>query len=138
MSVTPGIITAPSASAYEFHCDLPKQDFAQSVTKVTETLKAEGFGILTEIDVQATMNAKLGIDGRPYRILCACNTPLGHRALSADPEIGSLLPCNVVVRQEEDGQLVVAFMDPVAVLQMTTNPEVARAVPMKFANGWTG
>ena len=126
MSVTPGIITAPSASAYEFHCVLPKQDFAQSVTKVTETLKAEGFGILTEINVQATMNAKLGIDGRPYRILGACNTRLGHRALSADPEIGLLLPCNVVVRQEEDGQLVVAFMDPVAVLQMTTNPEVAR------------
>ena len=125
MNRPPDVPHSQVPPSYGFHCVLPKQDFAQALVRVTAALKAEGFGILTEIDVQATMKAKLGIDGPPYRILGACNPPLAHRALSAEPDIGLLLPCNVVLREAADGGLVVGFMDPVAVMQMTSNPEVA-------------
>lgn len=98
--------------------------YAKAVARVRETLQAEGFGVLTEIDIREKLREKLGVDFRRYIILGACNPPLAHRALQAEPEIGLVLPCNVIVYEEGDQQSVVAAFDPEVMLGVVDNAQL--------------
>ncbi|HAU0947434.1 TPA: DUF302 domain-containing protein, partial [Legionella pneumophila] len=98
--------------------------FDDAIKKVTEELQKEGFGVLTNIDVSATLKKKLNQDMPPYQILGACNPQFAHHALEKEPSIGLLLPCNVVVRQDDTGKVYIEFMDPKSVLELVGNPEI--------------
>lgn len=111
--------------SYYFAKTLSGKVFDDVVARVTDALKDEGFGILTEVDVRATMKKKLDKDFRPYRILGACNPPLAYQALQAEDKIGTMLPCNVIVQETKNG-VEVAAVDPVASMQAVDNPELAR------------
>lgn len=109
--------------------------FDEAIVRVTDELKKEGFGVLTEIDVKATLKKKLDVDFRNYRILGACNPPFAHKALQAEAHIGLMLPCNIVVQEGENGQTIVSAIDPIASMQAVENnslDEVATEVKAKL------
>lgn len=98
--------------------------FDEAVKKVTESMKEQGFGILTEIDAKKVLKEKLGLDRKPYKILGACNPQFAHKAIDMEPDIGTLLPCNVLVYEKDDGTVVVSAMNPEAALKLVGNPNI--------------
>ena len=120
--------------SYHFSKKLPVS-FDEAIDRVMAALQAEGFGVLTEIDVKETLKKKLDVDFRKYRILGACNPPLAYQALQLENKIGAMLPCNVLVQETDDGQVEVSAVDPVASMQAIDNPalgEVAQTVRSKL------
>ena len=110
---------------YGYTVNLGDMDFDEAIERVTAALKEQGFGVITEIDVKATFKNKLDVDFRPYRILGACNPKLAHSAIEAEPLIGLLLPCNVVVQDAGDGTVDVAAIKPVEMLSVVDNPDMS-------------
>lgn len=111
--------------------------FEQAIARVTEELKKEGFGILTEIDFKETLKKKLDVDFREYTILGACNPQFAYQAVQAEPEIGTMLPCNVIVQRTDDGKIKISAIDPVASMMAIENPslgEMATTVREKLKN----
>ena len=110
--------------SYHFTTTL-NTSFHDAIQRVTEALKKEGFGILTEIDVKETLKKKLGVEFRPYKILGACNPPFAYQALLAEEKIGLMLPCNVIVQEHTPGRVEVSAVDPIASMQAIDNPKLA-------------
>lgn len=120
---------------YYFNKKIAGIEFDQGIEMVTEELKKEGFGVLTEVDVKATFKKKLDIDFRKYKILGACNPPSAFKALKAEPAIGLMLPCNVIVQEEDDGVISISAINPLATMQAASNPnllEVATLISSKL------
>lgn len=113
--------------AYYFN-KIIDSSFEEAITKVTEALKAQGFGVLTEIDVKSTMKQKLDVDFRNYRILGACNPPFAYKALSVEDKVGTMLPCNVIVQELSDGKIEIAAIDPIASMSAVQNPALSDIV----------
>lgn len=109
-----------------YHSKMIKGSFDEAVSNITKALKDEGFGILTEIDVTATLKKKLDVDFRKYRILGACNPPFAYQALQAEDKVGTMLPCNVIVQEMADGDIEIAAIDPLSSMKAINNPELQK------------